>query len=99
MSKVRYRKLSNLDQIAIAAWDALCEDCGAVVVDKDAHNRFHAILGDYARALAILLVGHIGTETAHAAIYDKLTGPGRNTNNWSAEAFAEVVAGLEGEPE
>jgi hypothetical protein len=37
----------------------VCEDCGALVVDTTAHDRFHAIQNDVARALAILQVAHI----------------------------------------
>lgn len=43
-----------------------CQDCGALVRldDQEHHDRFHAILNDHARALAVLVNSHI-SETAH----------------------------------
>ena len=68
-----------------------CEDCGVVIADEPAHTRFHAILADHGRAVAMLLVAHIS-----ASVHDKYDvkdrfDAKRNTNNWSAEAFAEVT--------
>lgn len=59
----------------------LCLDCGAIVGDTDAHDRFHAILNHHARALAVLT-------NSHPELRERI---GRNRNNWSAEAFAEVT--------
>lgn len=36
-----------------------CLDCGAVVDNRRAHDRFHAILNDHASALAILTTSHL----------------------------------------
>jgi hypothetical protein len=69
-----------------------CQDCGALVYDRVLHDRSHAIGNHQARAIAVLLVSH-----GAASIHDKWNVAervGRNDNNWSAEAFAEVVGNL-----
>ncbi len=60
-----------------------CLDCGAFIADVDAHTRYHAILGEHARAIALLV-------NRHPDVYEKMER-GRNDNNWSRDAFAEVV--------
>lgn len=76
-----------------------CLDCGAVVADREVHDRFHAILNDTARAVAILIVAHITASTHDRyEAYDKIQA-GRNRNNWSAEALAEVAADALATPE
>lgn len=66
-----------------------CLDCGVAVTDEDTHQRFHAILAHHARALAVLEVSHIAPHVHDR--YDVRERIGRNENNWSAEAFAEVT--------
>ena len=36
-----------------------CLDCGAIVVDREVHTRFHSILSGHAWALAVLETSHI----------------------------------------
>lgn len=68
-----------------------CEDCGSIITDRDAHTRFHAVLGDHGRAVAMLLVAHIGPKPHDKYDVKDRFDAGRNENNWSAEAFSEVV--------
>jgi hypothetical protein len=71
-----------------------CKDCGSVIRDPRVHDRFHAILDDHATAIAVLLTSHVN-EAQHAK-YDVVerANKGRNKDNWSAEAMAEVVAAV-----
>lgn len=69
----------------------ICEDCGSVVVNEKAHIRFHAILGDHGRAAAMLLVTHIAPGVHDRYDVKERFDAKRNENNWSREAFAEVV--------
>jgi hypothetical protein len=78
----------------------MCEDCGAWVGGvaaisdgREAHDRFHAILNDHAKAIAVLVNAHL-SERTHAR-YDVRERVGDNPNNWFAEALAEVVADTE----
>lgn len=72
----------------------VCLDCGAHVEEPEAHTRFHAILNDTARAVAVLTVAHLGPSVHDLyEAYDTIQ-KNRNQNNWSAEAFAQVVADL-----
>lgn len=70
-----------------------CLECGAMVLDRDEHDRFHAILNHQGKAIAVLINAHL-TERTHAR-YDVRERIGENPNNWSAEAMAEVVADIE----
>lgn len=71
----------------------LCLDCGALVLDQQAHTRFHGILGSHAWALAVLKTAHIA-----AHVHDKYEVVERidskTFDNWSADALAEVMASL-----
>jgi hypothetical protein len=64
----------------------VCLDCGVVVAEKDTHDRFHAILNDHARAIAVLV-------NAHPDLRERAMRG--HSGGWSAEAFAEVVQGAE----
>ena len=73
------------------AVDTLCLDCGAAVTDRKAHTRFHAILGDHGRAVAMLMTTHIAPSVHDKYDVKERFDAKRNTNNWSAEAFDEVA--------
>lgn len=81
------------------SWGLLtCLDCGALVNDEAAHTRFHSILGSHGWALAVLQTAHLSPRT-----HDRYDVPQRirskHFDNWSADAFAEVVADLpQGDP-
>jgi hypothetical protein len=63
------------------------------VYDKEAHTRFHSILGGHGFAIAILTVAHLsGNIHDKYEAYDKIRA--MKFDNWSADAFAEVT-GLE----
>lgn len=69
-----------------------CLDCGVAIESFKAHTRFHAVLNDQARAVAMLLSSHISAGVHDRYDVNDRFDRGRNENNWSAEAFAEVVA-------
>lgn len=71
-----------------------CEDCGVVIADEPAHTRFHAILGETARAVAMLLVAHIAPNVHDRYDVKDRFDAKRNENNWSAEAFAETIGAV-----
>lgn len=66
-----------------------CLDCGSLVLDTTVHDRFHAILNQHAKAIAVLVNSHIGPLTHD--LYNVGERIGKNDNNWSTEAFAEVT--------
>lgn len=72
----------------------VCEDCGAVVAVREAHDRFHSILGGHAWALAVLKTAHIA-----AHVHDKYDVPERidskRFDSWTNDALAEVMAELD----
>lgn len=70
-----------------------CEDCGAVVPEqlRPTHDRAHAIQNDTARAVAMLLVAHMREDLHDRYDVKERFDAKRNQNNWSAEAFSEVV--------
>lgn len=71
-----------------------CLDCGSVVLDQAAHTRFHSILAGHAWALAVLRTSHIAAHIHDR--YDVIERMDRKKfDSWSAEAFAEVVVGLD----
>jgi hypothetical protein len=68
----------------------VCEDCGAVIAIREAHNRFHSILSGHAWSLAVLKTAHLS-----AQIHDQY-GVGeridsKKFDSWSADALAEVT--------
>ncbi len=73
-----------------------CLDCGAMGLaeNQPAHTRFHSILSSHAWALAVLKNRHIA-----AHVHDKYDAveriSSRKFDNWSADALAEVVRGLD----
>ena len=40
----------------------LCEDCGVMIGNQEAHTRFHGIMSSWALAIAILKTSHISGE-------------------------------------
>lgn len=67
-----------------------CQDCGSPVVDKTVHTRFHSILSSHGWTLAVLQNTHLSATTHDR--YDAVERIKRRTfDNWSADAFAEVV--------
>lgn len=77
-----------------------CEDCGSVVPEglRPIHDRHHAIQNDGARAIAMLMVTHIAPHVHDRYDVKDRFDAKRNTDNWSAEAFAEVTSELDAEP-
>ena len=75
----------------------VCLDCGVVVAVTEAHTRFHSIMSSWAWTLAILKTSHIAAHVHDR--YDTTERIGsRKFDNWSADALAEVAAGLDGDP-
>jgi hypothetical protein len=64
-----------------------------LVEDQSTHKRFHSILNSHAWALAVLQTSHISREV-HDAFDIRERIQRRRFDNWSADAFAEVVASL-----
>ena len=88
MSEPRYTPFGPVHAFA-QGFALTCEDCGCVVTDEKAHTRFHSILGGHAHALAVLQVAHIAAHVHDKYdTYDRIAA----TDNWSAEALAEVIA-------
>jgi hypothetical protein len=78
-----------------------CLDCGSMGLaeDQPAHTRFHSILSGHAWTLAVLKTSHAGASVHDRYDVVKRIGS-RKFDSWSADAFAEVVAGLpEGTPD
>ena len=72
----------------------VCEDCGVVVFQRDAHTRFHSILSAQAWALAVLKTHHVGAEVHDR--YDVVERiDSKKFDSWSGDALAEVIAGHE----
>jgi hypothetical protein len=75
----------------------VCLDCGVVVAIREAHTRFHSVLSSHAWSLAVLKTSHIGP-----AVHDRYDVVERidskKFGNWSADALAEVIAGMEDGP-
>ena len=99
-TKVRYRDVTSLEVLWIKSGSGniqVCEDCGALVIDKTAHTRSHSIQSSWAWALAVLKTAHIAAHT-----HDRYDVPeridSRQFDNWSADAFSEVT-GLPAKPE
>ena len=75
----------------------VCLDCGVVVAITEAHTRFHSIMSSWAWMLAVLKTAHVAAHI-HAQ-YDVVERvDSRKFDNWSADALAEVVVGMEGGP-
>ena len=84
MSEPRYAPYEDEPLVA-------CEDCGVLVVDQVVHARFHSILGSHAWALAVLKTAHLAAHVHDR--YDVVERiDSRKFDNWSADAFTEVVA-------
>jgi hypothetical protein len=86
--RVRYT-----DRHVLRPHGLLCLDCGAPVLDEQAHTRFHSILGGHAWALAVLKTAHLASHIHdHFDVVERIDS--RQFDSWSAEALAEVVAQL-----
>ncbi len=70
----------------------MCEDCGALVMSIEMHDRFHAILNDHARAIAVLVNSHLGPKPHEKFDVGERIGPTPGTS-WSREVFDEVASG------
>lgn len=67
-----------------------CQDCGCAVEDEFAHTRFHSILSSHGWTLAVLQNTHLSAITHDR--YNAVERIKRRTSdNWSADAFAEVT--------
>jgi hypothetical protein len=82
MAEPRYTEIDGVGQV--------CEDCGAMVFQRDAHTRFHSILSGHAWALAVLKTSHIA-----AHVHDRYDAVERidskQFDSWSADALAEII--------
>lgn len=73
----------------------VCLDCGTFVMDVGAHTRFHSIESSWAWALAVLKTAHIAAHVHDKyEAYDKINS--KKFDNWSADALAEAINGLDG---
>ena len=92
----RYRWIGPVESAPLLE---VCEDCGCVIStnDRAAHTRFHAILSDHGRAAAMLMVAHVAPHVHDKYDVKDRFDAKRNENNWSSEAFEEVVAALDDE--
>lgn len=93
MAGPRYKALQAALEAGLEIDGAVvCEDCGAVVVIREAHTRFHSILSSHAWTLAVLKTSHIG-----AVVHDRYDAVERidskRFDSWSGDALAEVIAG------
>ena len=90
MSEPRYWKLTSLERDYYPT-EVVCQDCGARVLDRDAHTRFHSILSGHAWMLACLKVSHLA-----AVMHDKYDVveriDTRQFDSWAPEVFAEGTA-------
>jgi hypothetical protein len=69
----------------------VCDGCGALVVDRATHARFHSVLSSHAWALAVLKTAHLAARVHDQwEVVPKIDS--KHFDNWSAGAFAEVVA-------
>jgi hypothetical protein len=75
----------------------VCEDCGVVVAITGAHTRYHSIESSWAWALAVLKTAHVAAHIHdNYDVVERIDS--RKFDNWSADALAEVVAGLDQPP-
>jgi hypothetical protein len=73
----------------------VCLDCGVVVIITEAHDRYHSIESSWAWMLAVLKTAHVAAHIHEK--YDVVERiDSRKFDNWSADALAEVTAGMEG---
>ncbi len=90
----RYETAYELGQRLGHTDSVVCLDCGAFVLDKAAHTRFHSILSAHARVLAVLKTSYIA-----AHVHDKYDAVERidskTFDSWSGDALAEVIAAHE----
>ena len=69
-----------------------CLDCGAIVVDRKVHTRFHSTLSAHAWALAVLKTAHIAAHVHDKyEAYDKIDS--KQFDSWTNDALAEVIEG------
>ena len=93
----RYETAHELGQRLGHIDSVVCTDCGVFVMDVAAHTRYHSIESSWAWALAILKTHHIGAHVHDR--YDVVERiDSKRFDNWSADALAEVMAGLPPEP-
>jgi hypothetical protein len=86
MAEPRYRDIRGSGGV-------ICEDCGVLVIVREAHTRFHSILSGHAWLLAVLKTAHIA-----AHVHDDYDGiqeriDSKRFDSWSGDALAEVIAG------
>jgi len=75
----------------------VCLDCGVVVAITEAHTRFHSIMSSWAWMLAVLKTSHVAAHIHDQ--YDVVERIDRRKfDNWSTDALAEVVVGMEDGP-
>lgn len=74
--------------------DWTCLDCGCLVVEKEAHTRFHSILSSHAWSLAVLKTAHLA-DHIHAKYEVAERIDSKKFDNWSGDALAEVVAEMD----
>jgi hypothetical protein len=91
MAEPRYETAYELGQRIGHTDTVVCADCGAFVMDKAAHTRFHSILSGHAWALAVLKTAHISANV-HASYDVAERIDSKRFDNWSADALAEVAA-------
>ena len=83
--------------INTSAPPVMCEDCGVLVASMEAHTRSHSIQSSWAWMLAVLKTAHVAAHIHDQ--YDVVERvDSRKFDNWSADALAEVVVGMEGGP-
>jgi hypothetical protein len=87
MAEPRYRDVKGSGGV-------ICEDCGVLVIVREAHTRFHSILSGHAWMLAILKTSHVGPKVHDR--YDVIERADRRTfDSWSGDALAEVIADMD----
>jgi hypothetical protein len=95
----RYTQFGVASRISAAcgAQVLTCEDCGVLVTNEKAHTRFHSILSGHAWSLAVLKTAHIADHVHDQYnVVERIDS--RKFDSWSADALAEVMAGLETGP-
>jgi hypothetical protein len=71
-------------------WGPVCLDCGALILKRKSHNRFHSILSGHAWTLAVLKTSHV-SDRIHAK-YDVVERiDSRKFDSWSEDALNEVI--------